>query len=144
MTTFVAPTVDDFQRRFPEFAGTDPALIQQQLDDAQIWIDGDLWNSQAEYRLAVLYWTAHYLYLSQWQGVNGGASFTSQSGPSEADLFVRMIRMGDRSVAYGERNKGGANAGAMNSPGEGLLNITLYGQLYIQLRTRNIIPIAIM
>ena len=50
---------------------------------------------------------------------------------------------GERLVSYQQR-AGLAELMKAAAPGEALLELTVYGQAYLQLRARNIIPVAVV
>jgi hypothetical protein len=126
-----------FRSQFPEFASVKDADIATVLNTADIYLDSTMWSS-TDFPLARMYWVAHMLTLQQMQGAS-----IELGGTGMADLFLRQIRIGERTVSFGQRQFAKA-AAAGAGPGEEMLSYTYYGQMFIQLRTRNIIPIAII
>ena len=128
-----------FRSRFPALGGLIDADISQALDTADVWIDATMWASQIDAALARQYWAAHMLQLQQLYA----SSAAEGGGIGAADVFVRQIRFGERHIAFQQRQaftKSEASAG----PGEQLLETTIYGQLFMQLRARNIMPIMVI
>jgi hypothetical protein len=126
-----------FRARFPEFASVKDADIAMVFNTADVYLDSNQWSVR-DFSLARLYWVAHMLILQQEQGTN-----TDLGGAGTADLFLRQVRIGERNVSFGQRQfaKGAAAGGG---PGEEMLSYTQYGQLFLQLRARNIIAIAVV
>lgn len=126
-----------FRSQFPEFSSVKDADIATILNTADIYFDGSQWSAD-DFGLARMYWAAHMLTLSQMQGAS-----IELGGTGMADLFLRQVRIGERTVGFGQRQFAKA-AAAGAGPGEEMLSYTYYGQMFIQLRTRNIMPIAII
>lgn len=126
-----------FRAQFPEFSSVKDADIAATLNTADIFLDPNQWSTR-DYALARMYWVAHMLTLQQMQGAS-----IELGGTGMADLFLRQIRIGERTVGFGQRQfaKGAASTAG---PGEEMLSYTYYGQLYLQLRARNIIAIAVV
>ncbi len=128
--------MSDFRARFAAFDDVEDARVQIYIDDAaNIWTDRNLW-APSDWPLAVLYLAAHNLYVSP----DNTSSALTGGAVIPADLFVNRIHFGERSLGLMQR-AGTANQESMAGPGEGLLATTSYGQMYLQLRARNIIPI---
>lgn len=127
-----------FRSRFPEF-GTDvnDPDIQQSLVTALLWVDPAIWSS-TDYNQALLFWAAHFLTLKQWQ-----LATVQLGGSGETDIFIRQISFGERRVSFAERRSGQATE-KMSGPGESMLEYTVYGQLYLMLRARNVPAVAIV
>lgn len=126
-----------FRNRFAEFKGVDDATILNFMDFALTQLDKETWSIGTDYEKGVLYLTAHLLskFLQQQaQGADG-------SGPT--DLFVSSIHFGERSVSFGRRGDSESSLGALGV-GEKGLDDTLYGQLFLKLRSRNVIPVVIV
>jgi hypothetical protein len=125
-----------FRSKFSEFTAdvVSDSEIGNSLDIANLWVDQNRWSAK-DYPMAVQLWAAHFLSLKLQQlasALLGGASFT--------DLYIRSISFGERHLVFAQRQEQGQEANA--GPGEGMLDQTIYGQLYIQLRTRNIMAVA--
>lgn len=129
-----------FRAQFPEFVNVADADLATILNTADIYFDATLW-SPTDFPLARLYWVAHMLTLAQQQAstinIAGGGSV------GLSDLFLRQIRIGERTIGFGQRQFAKA-AAAGAGPGEEMLSYTYYGQFFLQLRARNIFPIAIV
>lgn len=126
-----------FRAQFPEFASVKDADVAATLNTADVFLDASLWSVR-DFATARFYWVAHMLTLQQMQGAS-----VELGGTGEADLFLRQVRIGERSVGFGQRNTAkGSTSGS--GPGEDMLAYTNYGQLFVQLRSRNIIPIAVV
>jgi hypothetical protein len=130
-----------FRARFPEFTSISDALVGGQLDESLTWLDKTRWTDR-DYPLGVLYWTAHILQIRQRQlGTGSGSGSSKFTGSS--DLFVQSSAFGERKFTFAQRagvDKAMANA----APGEALLETTLYGSLFVQLRNRNIIAVMVV
>jgi len=129
-----AQDIRAFKARFSDFKLTDDASIAAVLNTADVFLDPRVWPSARDFALARMYWAAHLLSLMQMNSAN--ATLSGGAGGSSADLFVREIHIGERTVMFQQRRtfeKSDTGTG----PGEEMLTATLYGQLFIQLRTRN-------
>lgn len=126
-----------FRSQFSEFDTVPDADVASSLDVSALWLDPTLWDP-TDYKLALMFWAAHYLSLRQQQlaGVEFG-------GTGATDLYIKNISFGERRVSFGQRQYELAGE-KMLGPGEQMLLSTLYGMQFIQLRQRNIIPVAIV
>lgn len=128
--------VEAFQAKFSAFASTDEADIAEAIDTASIMVGDQTQWSSTDYALAVLYYAAHFLSLQEIE-----AASSQLAGPGESDIFVRQISFGERRISFEQRNL--AKTGTQTTgPGESMLEDTIYGQLYLQLRSRNIVGVA--
>lgn len=128
-----------FRARVPALQGLTDADVSAALDATDIWLDGTAWASQPDFSLARQYLAAHLLQLQ----LLYASSAAEGGGVGAADVFVRQIRFGERHIAFQQRQaftKSEASAG----PGEQLLDTTIYGQYFLQLRARNFPPIAVI
>lgn len=134
-----AQQIYKFRSQFNEFSGNNVADpdIALSIDTASLWIDQNLWSAN-DYPLAILYWAAHFLTLKQMQ-----LASVQLGGTGTTDLFIRNITFGERSVGFQQR-QGAKSSEALAGPGEELLNETIYGQLYLMLRTRNVPGVAVI
>jgi hypothetical protein len=126
-----------FRSQFSEFDTVPDADVASSLDVSTLWLDPNLWSAQ-DYPLAIMFWAAHYLSLRQQQ-----LASVQFGGTGATDLFIRQISFGERRVAFNQRKYETAGE-KMLGPGEQMLLSTLYGMQFIQLRARNIIPVAIV
>ena len=126
-----------FRSQFPEFDTTKSADIAVALKVASLFVDSNIWTP-TDYPQAMMYWAAHFLTLKAMQlaGVATG-------GVGSADLYVRSIAFGERHIAFGER-RSALTAEKMLGPGEQMLLLTMYGEIYLMLRTRNVVPLAVV
>jgi hypothetical protein len=126
-----------FRSQFPDFTGVKDADIATVLNTADIYFDPSQWST-TDYPLARMYWVAHMLMLMGEQSAD-----VALGGSGTADLFLRQIRIGERTIGFGQRQfaKGAASTAG---PGEEMLSYTFYGQMFLQLRARNIIAVAIV
>ena len=128
-----------FRSKFAQFDRDDvsSAAIAEALDTASLWLDVRLWTPD-DYQAALLYWAAHYLTLSLLQ-----LAAVELGGVGSSSTFVRSISFGERRVQFGEM-KAGQSAEKMLGPAEQMLTDTMYGQLFLMLRARNIIPVVVV
>lgn len=82
-------TVSDITTSFPEFATTDPALIQIAINDAKLFINKKAWGSK--YNTGWKYFAAHLLKSSPTAAGGGGPGGS-----------VVSEKVGDLSVTYGD------------------------------------------
>jgi hypothetical protein len=128
-----------FRSKFASLAAIDDASVAGMFDVVDVELgSGSNWVSQADFQLARLALCAHFMIMEQLQ-----VSTATLGGIGMSDVFVRTIRFGERLVGFAQR-KAFENIEQTAGPGETLLSSTSYGQLYIRLRDRNIIPIAIV
>ena len=131
------PNVATFRQFFPEFAGTQDGVINQYLYVATFWVDPLVWSAK-DYPVGLLYLAAHNLQLFLIQ-----QAAQSVGGTGATDLFVRQVSFGERRIGFQQR-RGQEQIEATAGPGEGLLSQTVYGQQYLQLRSRNVIPVGVV
>lgn len=124
-----------FRSQYPEFDDVAEADIAISIDTASMWVDPQVWTP-TDVNLAVQLLAAHFLSLKQQL-----LSSTQSTGIS--DLYVQSVAFGERRISFGQRRFEAA-AEKMLGPGEQMLLSTFYGMQFIQLRARNIIPIAIV
>lgn len=129
-----------FRGRFAELNATD-AQIAAVLNTADIWLEQNSQWSTKDYALARMYWAAHLLVMQKIHGTNLS---TSIAGVSLADMYVSNVKIGEREVQFQQRQLVGNKANDGVGIGEIMLASTIYGQLFLQLRSRNIIPVAIV
>lgn len=126
-----------FRSQFPEFDQVLEPDIAMSLDIATTWVDAAVWSSSDVDQARKLY-AAHLLALKQLQ-----LSASQFSGAGLTDIYVQSIGFGERHVTFGQRTFA-SSAEKSLGPGEQMLLSTLYGMQYIQLRARNIVPVAII
>jgi hypothetical protein len=131
--------VNAFRAQFMEMdAATDPQIAAA-LNTTDVMLgSGSNWSSQEDFALARNMHAAHLLTLQLMQLAND-----SDGGIGLSDLFVQQIRFGERHITFGQRqmfNSVGANV----APANALYYTTTQGQLFMQLRDRNIIPVMLV
>jgi hypothetical protein len=134
-----AQDIASFRAKFASLASVDDASVAGMFDMVDVEIGyGDNWANQADFQLARQALCAHFVIMDQQMISN-----VALGGVGMSDLFVRTIRFGERNVVFQQR-RAFETIEATAGPGETLLSSTTYGQMYIRLRARNIIPVAIV
>ena len=126
-----------FRAKFSAFADLDDTPIAAVLNTADVYLDPAKWSGR-DFATARMYWAAHMLSLQQQNLAN-----STIDGTGLSDLYVKSIRFGERLVTFQQRQSF-EQAEAGMGPGEIMLTATPYGQFYLQLRSRNIITVAII
>jgi Protein of unknown function (DUF4054) len=127
-----------FKAHFPLLQDLSDPDVGLAIDAANIFLDANVWPSAVDFQAARWYWIAHWLTMSQ------RAAMGAELGGSGAiDLFLRGVRYEGKMVQYAQRTYGSESAKDI-SPTDASYFTTTYGQLFLQLRTRNIIPIAVI
>jgi hypothetical protein len=101
-------TLADFRTRFPEFASIADAVVELNIDDAELEVSTAFGAYQD---IATLFLAAHYLVLSQdaesgASGSVGGVASESVDGVSQSFSVVAASNQGDQllaSTVYGQR-----------------------------------------
>jgi hypothetical protein len=101
-------TLADFRTRFPEFSSIDDAVVELNIDDAELEVSTAFGSYQD---VATLFLAAHYLALSQdasegASGTVGGTASTSVDGVSDSFSVVAAKNQGEQllsSTVYGQR-----------------------------------------
>lgn len=130
-------TVAEFRARFPEFsveANHSGPFIQLRITDTECDIDEAQFG--CFFARAQAYLVAHYIAISEMTAV-GGAGSGSESGQQTHNKIASESE-GDTSVSYGG-NSSGVMAGAGKDE---LLASTLYGQQFIEFRSKAILGVA--
>jgi hypothetical protein len=136
-TAAAALTLFNFRERFPEYENISNRDIVLALQVADLFVDPNKWNP-ADVQDARRFFAAHFLSLKQQQ-----LASVQIGGAGSMDLFIRSVGFGERRVMFGERTamvKGEVKLGA----GEAMLNYTVYGMMYLQLRARNIPSVVVV
>jgi hypothetical protein len=129
-----------FKAAYPDFATNSDADIAAVFNTADVFLDPSVWIRPQDFAKARQLWVAHMLTLSRMLGNSMliGGSSTTTSGGGLTDLFVRNIKIGERNVSFDRRQLTSTNRTSTGTgPGEDELLLTLYGQLFLQLRQRN-------
>lgn len=128
-------TPADFRARFPEFndlIAYPDAFIQIFIDDTECEMDEAAWGCFFEKGQAYL--VAHYIAISEL--TSGGGTGSGSGFGSLTHSRVMSETEGDTSVTYGAgTSTNGAFAGAGKDE---LIASTLYGQQYIELRSKTV------
>lgn len=127
-----------FRSQFAEFETVSDGDIAVALNTASLWVDSTKWST-TDFPQALLFWAAHFLSLKQMQ-----LASVEFGGTGASDIYIRSISFGERHVVFNERKDAQSEADKMLGQGESMLLDTIYGQLFVQLRSRNIFPIAII
>lgn len=114
----VDPLALEFHLRFPEFTEDDGVISLYLRDAASTVADAGVSWSEADRALATVYLAAHLLQMRM------NAKTQHEAGGLETGA-VRMIRVEDRTVSYGDPLAGMAKAGSFGS--------SYYGQNYMSL-----------
>lgn len=126
-----------FRSRFPEFDSVGEPIILTFMDMATTQLDKVTWSIGDDYERGILFWTAHMV--SKYVQTQANAA----DGSGATDLFVQSIHFGERSVSFGRRTDTSANSKALGE-GEPGLDDTMYGQLFLMLRKRNVPSITVV
>jgi hypothetical protein len=133
-----------FKAAYNEFGNHSDADIAAVFNTADVFLDtGSEWVRPQDFAKARQLWVAHWLTLARIMGntmLFGTSTSSSTSGAvgGFTDLFVREIHIGERTVSFDRRLLTMANRKSTGTgPGEDELLLTIYGQLFLQLRTRN-------
>jgi len=127
-----------FKAQMPAFAQVNDADIAAVLNTAGLVVVNDGTWSPIDYPAALRYYAAWLLSLIQEQAAN--ATIT---GSGVTDLYVRSIRFGERDVTFAQRTAL-SNIERTSGPGEALLNVNVWGNMYLQLRYRNVVPVMVI
>jgi hypothetical protein len=131
--------VNAFRAQYMELSSATDPQISAALNTTDVMLgSGKNWASQDDFNLARRMHAAHLLTLQMMQLAND-----SDGGIGLSDLFVQQVRFGERHVTFGQRqmfNRVGTNV----DPVDSLYYTTTQGQLFLQLRDRNIIPVMLI
>jgi hypothetical protein len=136
-------TVASFRERLPVFSvvnGFTDALVQQALDDAGLRADST-WTSCEDYRQAVAYLAAHYLFLNALAAAE--IPEDDGSGGFIAGGDVTSVAFETMRVSF-SASKLGASGGGIGRNGWYDLSATPYGQRYLDLLKVNVPAILVI
>jgi hypothetical protein len=126
-----------FRLSYREFNALTDADVASALDDADVWLDSDMWSPR-DYPTARALWAAHNLniyliLLANIEAMGDKLGFTNQS--------LATVGFGERRVAFRQLRmlQTGQNVYA-TGPDQAIAETT-YGQLYLSIRSRNIMGI---
>lgn len=122
---------------FADFSTYPDAVVASAINIVDMLLDPSVWPNLVDFANARMMYAAHLITMQATQAAN------AQHGVGPLDLFVNNISFGERSVSYGTRANWGTIKGMAGS-GEETLPLTLYGQMFLNLRNRNIIPIMVV
>jgi Protein of unknown function (DUF4054) len=129
--------VISFRLSYHEFKALTDADVSSALDDADVWLDQDMWSPR-DYPTARALWAAHNLniylvLLANIDAMGDKLGFTNQS--------LATVGFGERRVAFRQLRllQTGQNVYA-TGPDQSLAETT-YGQLFLMIRSRNIMGI---
>ena len=126
-----------FRLSYAEFKSLNDADISAALDDADVWLDPLMWSLR-DFPTARYLWAAHNLniliiLLANQEAMGEQMGFTNQT--------IATVGFGERRVAF-KQLKGTAQSKNVYATGpDQLLAETTYGQLFLALRSRNIMGI---
>lgn len=118
--------VDEFQVQFPQFANTDPDLIEYAIATAAVMASDTAWGALANRAQSLL--TAHMLALQSQAAATDGrntGNLTGISIPSEVSMQF------SQTASFGGKGEEGLKA-------------TTYGQEFLQLRQFRFLPFRII
>jgi Protein of unknown function (DUF4054) len=132
-----AADVHAFRAKFMELSSLSDPQIAAGLNLADVMLgSGSNWQSQRDFAEARMQYAAHQAIMQQM------AMSAAGDGSGLSDLYVQSIRFGERTVTFGRRENVGSDNAA--SVGEAMLETTTAGQLFLELRARNIVPVGLV
>jgi Protein of unknown function (DUF4054) len=127
-----------FRIKFMELGTATDPQIASALNVADVLLgDGRNWISQRDFAEARMQLAAHLATMQLMQMAN------ASDGSGMSDLYVTSVHIGDRSMQFSQRT-GLTKAESQAGVGESMLESTVPGQIYMQLRARNIGPVMIV
>jgi hypothetical protein len=129
--------VNAFRANFIELsAATDPQIAAA-LNTTDVMLgSGRNWASQDDFQLARKQYAAHLVIMQMMQMANAG------DGTGMADTMVTSIKFGERTITFGQRSSMSKIQEA--DPSDATFYLTQQGQLFLQLRDRNIIGVMLV
>jgi Protein of unknown function (DUF4054) len=126
-----------FRLNYPEFKTLNDGDVAGALDDADVWVDGRLWSPR-DYQTGRYLWAAHNLNIlivlqGNLEAMGDKLGFANQT--------LATVGFGERRVAFRQLRllQTGQNVYA-TGPDQSLAETT-YGQQFLMIRSRNIMPI---
>jgi len=135
MADYDLPNSADIQNAIPEFKDTDAAVILPVIAFAATFVGQSSWDP-VDYRLGIIYLTAHFLSMMPEEDTSSDAS---AGGVEDANAYIRSVTIGDRTVTFGQRT---SPISSSNSADD--LSSTWYGQMFLLLRNRNAPKVAVV
>ena len=134
--------IADFRVRFPELVDTTDPIVSAGIDDADVWLDADMWIAD-HFPTARMLWAAHVVQINRQAAAVAGAG----GGPTSTDVYVSRVRFGEREVQFraptGQTSQKGGTPGG-GGVGTSWLMATYYGQRFLMLRRQSISPIYVL
>jgi len=139
-----APDIADFRTRFPELVDTTDPIVSAGLDDADVWLDADMWFPD-HFQTGRMLWAAHVAKLIAQQASSGSGGDPSSS----IETYRSKVKFGEREVEFraltGQQSSSrGATPGGGGGVGIAWLMTTYYGQKFLMLRRQSISPIYVL
>lgn len=141
------PTVDEFRARFPEFVDSSPEAIAIAIDDASCWADASWINGNSptgcrNCKTAIAFLAAHYLTLGRIaaSGLPDLGTVDPDTGVVIPGGQVTSLSFETMSVGFSPPRFGSSgSAGGSGNIGAGDwdLDVTPYGQRYLELLVAN-------
>jgi hypothetical protein len=126
-----------FRLQYAEFKALSDPDIAAALDDADVWLDKVMWSDR-DYPTARYLWAAHNLNIllilqANMEAMGDKLGFSNQT--------LATVGFGERRIGFRQLRmlQTGKNVSA-SGPDQALAETT-YGQLFLMLRQRNIMPI---
>ena len=129
--------VISFRLSYAEFKALSDADVAAALDDADVWLDWRMWSLN-DFPTARYLWAAHNLnilmvLLANQEAMGDKMGFTNQT--------MASVGFGERRIAFKQLRSDIAQKNPYSTGPDQLLAETTYGQLFLALRSRNIMPI---
>jgi hypothetical protein len=132
--------IADFRVRFPELVDTLDPIVSAGIDDADVWLDPDMWIS-SHYQTGRMLWAAHVVKLIAQQASSGGG------GPSAVETYLSRVKFGEREVEFraptGQQSSKNSPSGG-GGIGTSWFMTSYYGQRFLMLRRQSISPIYVL
>lgn len=147
---YVVPTAADLKTRFPEFTNVDNQIVGTFISAAANEVDPVQWQEKY-YAIAIIYLAAHFMWLYQQQLLvqsqgTGGSGGGGGAG-SDIQTFLSDMRWEDFEISFGSTSTGksGSSSWLQSSwSASPLYGKTMYGQLFIELRRRNLPTVVLI
>jgi hypothetical protein len=134
--------IAQFRSQFKEWSSVSDAQVAAAYNVTDVIMDSSVWPSARDFAMARLQLAAHMLAMA----LQSTLFAASGLGGGVLGLYMSSIRFGERDVSFGTRPIFGSASSAIGTLDVGELNLvdTMYGQTYLLLRNRNIIPVGIV
>jgi hypothetical protein len=152
---YIVPSAADLKARFPEFATVDAQIVESFISAAANEIEPSQWIEKY-YPIAIIYLAAHYMWLYQQQllitqqqaiGLGGGTG--GGGAGSEVQTYLSSMSWEDFQISFGSTKTAGSSGMSRNwdyitGGANPLYGQTMYGQLYLELRKRNLPTVVLI